>query len=467
MAGLTSRYGLQKLSRGDTLAQSGYKFSDRDRDVMDQLLYLGAEGHRHTGDAAVVEEPDTAASLTLSASGGSIPGGTRVFYKYTWVDDQGQESIASPEAYVDTPDPVQPPAAPSLSRSASGGTLNAGNYYYVLSAYVGSNTSETRATATNYITAQSGSTNTITLTLPNLPSGADGFNVYRRSPGQSQYHWLIDVDMTVATPPTQYVDDGSDQENCDRGLPATNTSNSSYSVIVTLPGATPAVPGDGYTWKIYRTYVNGNYENSFLHHVVETVSEGDDTTVAYHEDVGTSTFSGQPPTSSETASAPSQIELEDAAEVQGRLPVGLVAGFPATREFTLPGTVTTQTGSVAWLIAHPAIKIVSVTAHLGRGSAPASQDVIVDVNLGVEGATPTTQTYTTIFTTQANRPTVPVSRQVGDPAIPDVVDAMRGQTVTVDVDQAGSGATPTDADLVVTIEYVAIYDSAISADFTS
>lgn len=76
------------------------------------------------------------------------------------------------------------------------------------------------------------------------------------------------------------------------------------------------------------------------------------------------------------------------------------------------------------------------------GTAPAGADVIVDVN--VNG--------TTIFTTQANRPTIEAASTSSPEATPDVTSVVAGDLITVDIDQVGS-STP-GADLVVVIRYI-------------
>lgn len=94
--GTTDHYGLKRMGPGEHFSDDGYKYTDADRVQMDRLLYLGAEGHRHVGAVAEPAEPGTP-TLTLSEASGSIPAGTRVYYKYTLVDVEGFESAPSTE----------------------------------------------------------------------------------------------------------------------------------------------------------------------------------------------------------------------------------------------------------------------------------------------------------------------------------------------------------------------------------
>jgi hypothetical protein len=89
--------------------------------------------------------------------------------------------------------------------------------------------------------------------------------------------------------------------------------------------------------------------------------------------------------------------------------------------------------------------VLSVTAAVG--TAPTGADLIVDVN----------KNGTTIFTTQANRPTIVDGNEISDPAVPDpledsgVLTLAPGDYLTVDVDQVGSSVPG--ADLTVTVEW--------------
>lgn len=67
-------------------------------------------------------------------------------------------------------------------------------------------------------------------------------------------------------------------------------------------------------------------------------------------------------------------------------------------------------------------------------SAPAGSAIILDVNKG----------GTTIFTTQANRPTIAAAATTATTAgEPEVTDFSAGDVFTVDVDQVGSGTAGT------------------------
>lgn len=464
MGGRTSHYGLSKVKSGDSFSDGGYKYTWGDRDIIDQKLWLGAEGHHHRGGAATVVAPTAAPTLTQSVTRGNLVGGFTYRYKVTMVDEFGDESLASPEATIALPAPLSSPSTPALATSGTGGVLSGGNYYYVLTAYVPDPGTETLALNPAFITA-SGTTAKNTITLPSLPAGATGFNLYRRIPGGSSYLFLASIPMNVATPPTNYVDNGSVAGDCDRTLPLVNGTNRHLSVRVCLGGATPTVPL-GHSWKIYRTTTPGNYTSSFIKEVTEYLSEATPTGIAVcHTDIGLTPGAGSPPDSI-TSGGPSKVILTDSLEVQGRLPMGDVSGFPAIITFAQAGVLTPTNGSFVWVCEWPQAQVVGVRIALGRGSKPAVQSVIVDVNKASGHATPT---YQSIFNDDITlMPRIYPQLQIGDRVVPPLASAtlVQGDALTVDIVQAGGGTTPTDYDLTVSVAIiVGGFPSADSFDF--
>jgi len=450
MADYSAHYNLIMLGPGENLSEDGYAFTKSNIQNLDTKAYLGAEGHRHTGVSAVSADPANPLSVHVVANTGSIPGGRTVRYKYTLVDQYGQESAPSPEAIVNTPNPVASPGAPTLVRTLDG-TLLPGNYFYMVTAYRGANTLETTPGARAYTTINFGDlAKSVDVRFPSTPSGTDGFNIYRRSPGSTRFQWLAAVAVNVATPPTSYLDDGSVAEDCNRTVPARNTTGASNAVSISLPGATPSVP-DGYTWKIYRTYTNNEWDSSLLHWTVEETSEGSGIIVSSYTDIGQTTVSGKYPEHSQIAGSPDQIQLNDMAEVQGTLPVGSTI-IPTTVTFTFAGPLAPESGTFLWVSEYDKAQIISARAYLGNGSTPAVQPVIVDVNkYDANSATPG---WSSIFADTASRPRVALTETIGAAYTLDVADTqilLKGDALSVDIDQAGGGATPTDANLVVSI----------------
>jgi len=85
-----------------------------------------------------------------------------------------------------------------------------------------------------------------------------------------------------------------------------------------------------------------------------------------------------------------------------------------------------------------AATITGVRASVG--TAPVGSSLIVDIN----------KNGTTIFSTQANRPTIAASGNVSGVAVPNTTSFAAGDYMTVDVDQVGSTTPGSDLTVVVT-----------------
>jgi len=94
--------------------------------------------------------------------------------------------------------------------------------------------------------------------------------------------------------------------------------------------------------------------------------------------------------------------------------------------FSKTGTLATSTGVLRLPIHGGTFSVVSMSAMVN--TAPTGAAVILDVN----------KNGTTIFTTQANRPTIAVSTNTSTQGTPDVTSVTTGDYITVDVDQIGS-----------------------------
>jgi hypothetical protein len=428
MPNFTPNYHLEQLdgTSGDTFSANGYKYTFNDRKVIDALLYLGAETHHHTGLSRVSNNPASAPTLALSTTGGTLPGGSSVYYEYSFVDPNGLESAPSPVASVSTPAQIATPGTPTGVFSSAAGTLTNGSYYYIISAYQTSSTVETLPSLAAAIAVPS--TGEVNLTFPTLPAGATGYNVYKMAPGSVQYLFL------ASTTSTTYTDNGSVAVNCNRTLPTSNTTSATASVVVTRTASLPA----GYTWNLYRTFTAGSWGGT-------QIASGQ--TGSTFTDTGQTAASYTPPTQSQIPGTPPKVDLT--SEVQNRLPAtNIQAPFAIT--FAFAGTLSVTTGSSVWTSPFTNATIVSAQCSLGRGSYPASTPVIADVLISSNAATPT---YSSIYSgaTPNPKPQVPVGLQIGSPASPNITSLGFGESLSVDIDQVGGGATPTDHDLTVTV----------------
>lgn len=105
--------------------------------------------------------------------------------------------------------------------------------------------------------------------------------------------------------------------------------------------------------------------------------------------------------------------------------------------FSYSGGASTGTGTFRYPVSLPAT-IHGVVATCG--TAPVGASLIFDVN----------KNGTTIFTTQANRPTITAGLNTSSIATPDVTSVSTNDYITVDIDQVGSSTAGSDLVVVVT-----------------
>lgn len=107
--------------------------------------------------------------------------------------------------------------------------------------------------------------------------------------------------------------------------------------------------------------------------------------------------------------------------------------------FTVPRTLTTGSGAGRFY-APRTMTISNISVYVA--TAPTGAAVIVDVN----------KNGTTIFTTQANRPTVAAGQNTSLVNSPDVDALVQGDYLSVDIDQIGSTFAGADATIQVEFE---------------
>ena len=133
-----------------------------------------------------------------------------------------------------------------------------------------------------------------------------------------------------------------------------------------------------------------------------------------------------------------QVLTADSTQTSGvKWADSTATGGRSIASFGFVGPVAVTTGTSRWLLPATAT-ILGVVAAVG--TAPTGASLICDVN----------KNGTTIFTTQANRPTIAISANATTTMpTPDVTALASGDYLTVDVDQIGS--TVAGSDLVVNV----------------
>lgn len=329
---------LLKIMAGETPLLNDSEFFRTNIDKLDTAIGM-LMNHRHNGQlVAGVDAPDPPdADLNPSIDGG-IAGGATVYYRVSHVDSAGNESAASNHTSINTPAPLTVPDAPLLSRQETGGNLAPGMHQYVLSAWQSSTTLETPAInpGTANLPPSGGTHQTITLELPTLPDGADGFNVYVRRPGSTTYFFLATIAAADVGDP--WIDDGGTAPNAVRIYPRVDTSNAANAITVTPAGSLTA----GEAWNIYRTFTEEGEDPTWTGGTLIGQVEHPATTFS---DLGAAPEPQSPPEASLSLTNPDPIDLE--SEVTGRLqPEHGGGGFTAATTIAVDavdGTATTVT----------------------------------------------------------------------------------------------------------------------------
>jgi hypothetical protein len=337
----TQHFGFEKFGSEGRISNNGHKFSLKDRDTLDVLLFkLFNHDHKDTSDFGPLEGPNFPVETTATAGGGTLGAGTALFYKISYIDFEGSETVASPATIVSTPNPISPPPVMLLDTSTTGGTLDPGTYKYSL-AYYQSSGGVTRATNISSIVVPTGSTNnTITISLDTLPEGADGWRIYRKAPGEIQYYFLT----AVASGATEYVDDGSVAPDCNLLRPNSNTTNASNSVTISInPNDLPLDPRVS-AWRIYRSNNSDFGERSLIATATETTTQQGSTLVTTYLDTGDVTVQGQPLNQTTVPPNIPQLDAGDSFSLTGKpLAPELAPRGVSTWNTNINGTVSAAT----------------------------------------------------------------------------------------------------------------------------
>ena len=343
--GDTNYFSLKKFSAEGRISDSNYKFSNRDRDTIDSLLWtLMNHDHRDTsGSGGTLAGPE-GPTLTLATTGGTLLPGAIYYYKLAFVDASGNETEASNAMTQSTGSLLAAPVLETLSTATTGGSLVAGIYRYALSYY---QSSGGETTAPNYATINvptGTSTNTITITLSAPPADATGWKLWRRGPDESDYSYLASI-VAGGTPPTEYEDTGAVSVDCTKHRPTRNTTNSTNKITVEVDATDLPLDERVVSWKIYRSSTIGIFSaSSLLETVVETTTEGGSDLVTSYIDEGATTYAGSPLSASVVPPPIPQLDASDVFSTDsGRLSPANAALGVSTFNMLCPGTLTDTT----------------------------------------------------------------------------------------------------------------------------
>lgn len=426
MTDRSKRFGFTLFNQvNDALDFEDYKFTDADVRMDDAILAYAVEHHRHDG-VDVLTTPPAPPAVQVRSSGGAIPAGATVYYRYAWIDSRGQATLASEMAVAHIPAQIPPPLQPPVIQVTTDGAQMAGRYTYLLSAYTG--TSDQETTVGRSVSTLVPLAGQVTLVLPSPPSGADGFNIYRQGPIDPVPLFVDSVTIDEAT----WADSGV-EGNVHRGVPSTNTTNSKCSVQVTFGAPDSSA-------RVYRSYDPTDWSGSLLEW----------TTSSSIIDGGYQTSPGSPPTTSAATGSAPPIDLSDMAEATGEPPPGLNVVMQEVT-FTFDGLVEPGYGGWVWVCEYDEAEVVTMRARLGRGSVPAEQNLVVGLQRwDGEGAWVDVSGSAVIFPDNEVGYASDISPG-SQFATPNPCIYARGDQMRAVVLQSGGGAAPTDRDLVISV----------------
>lgn len=232
---ITTFAGLTVLEPGEPFSTDGYSFQDRNPELTDRLLRVGAVTHRHDEHPALAD-PVATPSASAIASGGGFPAETDAVFGYTLVDAWGGESLISDLAEVTTAGPIPAPDAPTASADYAAGGLLSGVFSYVKTWTDGAG-GETDASFETAVAIDPGHASA-RVRFTDLSSGmtaanASGWRLYKSANG-SNYHFI------AAGSGATLDDAGQLCADCVQAPPDDNTTQSHNLVQLQMPASLPS-----------------------------------------------------------------------------------------------------------------------------------------------------------------------------------------------------------------------------------
>lgn len=375
------------------------QFSVGDRILMDTLFHHLLTAVRFDGSAVgSPAAPDPGeVGRALYSSEGYLPAGRTVWYRWTRVSAAGVESLPSTPVSVAIPPGLDTPAAPSVSFLETGGACYPGAWVYAVTAFKGAFAFDTPGSpaVVAHLEVANGDEQQVIITLPALPAGADGFNIYRQRPNSTVMQYLDTVVADDAADP--YFDTGGDSP-----IPDTILTNRDSSGIGSKVRLTPVAPiPTGETMRFYRQFgsATGLWSQTFIGELTATDPDG------YLEDLGGPSTTGAPPTRSYAFNNPPKRDINDETEgalaadrvavidivggtennlpttrLDGDVPYPQVQAFLHAQEFRGEGAATSGIPT-EWVVPFAVIRPNGLTISVPVASAALTDDLIAELEV--------------------------------------------------------------------------------------
>lgn len=239
MSSRTDFAGLEVLAPGDLLSTDSYRFQAVNPVIIDRLLRLGAVLHKHDEHAAT-PNPTEAPALVNKATGGTIPAGLNLSVGFTWVDEEGGETLLSPVATIATAaEMADPQFPPEVAADYTTGTLLASNLDYgvTISDGLGGETTLSPVATIQLLPKEHGAVRIkhLKAILEEVAPGIGGaeWRLWRSQNGGPQY-------LMAHGKGAEVLDDGSLAGDCTVSPPIASTALGTNKVEVTVGEEAPA-----------------------------------------------------------------------------------------------------------------------------------------------------------------------------------------------------------------------------------
>lgn len=229
-------------NKGDSIYSDGGSFLERNPEIIDTLLRVGALTHRHDGHAAL-PAPVAAPAVAATDTGGQLLGSTHLYVGYTVVDADGGETTVSPLGNASTPAPLPSPGAPVAVADNAAGGLAPGSYRYAISVTDGRGGETLVGTAAELLLPYGqakGQVHLSGLAARVAASGGAGWRLYRSIAGAPWAYLTYGVDDAI-------TDDGTLCADCSALSPSVNSTERTGTITVTVP----ALPAGATRFRIY------------------------------------------------------------------------------------------------------------------------------------------------------------------------------------------------------------------------